>query len=114
MLQVGDYVLEAEATGFVSERRELHVVGNVDRTLELRLVPRAELGRAEPASTAPTRELHERTEPLRKKWWLWTSVGLVVVAAVTTGLVVGMRQEPEEPTSGTTGILFNVPSGAER
>lgn len=27
VLQVGDYVLEAEATGFVSERRELHVVG---------------------------------------------------------------------------------------
>jgi hypothetical protein len=30
-------------------------------------------------------------QPLRKKWWFWTTLGLVAAAGVTTGLVLGLH-----------------------
>jgi tetratricopeptide (TPR) repeat protein len=41
-----------------------------------------------------------RPQPIYKKWWLWTTVGLVVAAGVGVGLGVGLTQSagPEPST----------------
>jgi hypothetical protein len=57
-----------------------------------------------------------RDEPLRKKWWLWTSVGAVVVAGVTGGLVAGLRDPgTRSPSGGDSGIsLAARPTSGEQ
>jgi len=48
---------------------------------------------------AATRAIYVKTpQPVYKKWWLWTSVGVVVVGAVVVGAVVGTR--PHDPSLG--------------
>lgn len=47
----------------------------------------------------------ERT-PAYKKWWVWTIVGGVVVAGVTTGLVLGL---PKSAPTATTSLGTRSP-----
>jgi tetratricopeptide (TPR) repeat protein len=117
LLQVGDYVLEARAEDYITARRDLHVVGERDQTIDLRLAPqtsqpappaREQIPQAREQMPQPNEPRSE--EPLRKKWWLWTGVGAVVVGAVVTGLVLGLRKGSEHPQTGTTDILLPVPS----
>jgi hypothetical protein len=42
-------------------------------------------------TTAP---VEEHRTPVYKKWWLWTIVGGVVVAAVVVGVAVGVATQP--------------------
>ncbi len=37
--------------------------------------------------------------PLRRKWWLWTLVGVVVIGGVTAGILLSSGAEP--PIDGT-------------
>lgn len=45
-----------------------------------------------PGPSAPL-ETPSETRPLYKKWWVWTAVGSVVVAAVVIGVVAGTRDD---------------------
>jgi hypothetical protein len=62
--------------------------------------------RAEPA-VAPvtaTKTAPERT-PVYKKWWLWTAVGVAVVAGVAIGVGVGLSAGTHAPQSDR-GTVF--------
>lgn len=64
----------------------------------------AELPAAEVVSTAPAEEA--RT-PLRKRWWLWASVGAVIVGAVAVGVALRPRDEgPGRDTGGQVVFEF--------
>jgi tetratricopeptide (TPR) repeat protein len=41
-----------------------------------------------------------RDEPLYRKWWLWTAVGVVVVAGVATAVALSRSDSVEEPLPG--------------
>ncbi len=48
----------------------------------------------------------ESPKPIHKKWWLWTTVGLVVAGGVAAGLVLGLRGDrrmPDEPVITISG-----------
>ena len=47
------------------------------------------------------------TKPIYKKWWLWTTVGLVVAGGVTAGVLLGMRDRGND---GPTDPTINVPT----
>jgi hypothetical protein len=51
------------------------------------------------APAAPTRET--RSPPVYKRWWLWTTIGLVTVAGVSVGLGLGLGLHGFEPTLPT-------------
>jgi hypothetical protein len=103
-LPVGAHTLEAQATGHQPARLPLQVASNVDRTIAVTLEP------------VPGVERAHQEQPLRKKWWLWTSVGAVVVAGVTGGLVAGLRDPgTRSPSGGNSGILLAArPSSGEQ
>jgi len=104
-LPVGAHALEVQATGYQPARLPLQVASNVDRTIVVTLEPVAALA-----------DHAHRDEPLRKKWGLWTSVGAVVVAGVTGGLVAGLRDPgTRSPTGGDSGIsLAARPTSGEQ
>lgn len=96
-LPVGAHTLEAQATGHQPVRLALQVASNVDRTIAVTLEPVA----------AVAERAQQEEQPLRKKWWLWTSVGAVVVAGVTGGLVAGLRDPgTRSPTGGNSDIVL--------
>jgi hypothetical protein len=113
VLPVGIHAIEASATGFMPAQREVTVESQQDERIQLALVP---LVVPEPVSepSAAAEPLSRADQPLRKKWWLWTSAaGVAVVAAVATVFIVGRdKPEPERPTGGTSGIAIGVPSAA--
>ena len=55
------------------------------------------------ASAPPAEREHT---PAYKKWWVWTIVGGVVVAGVTTGLVLGL---PKSAPTATTSLGTRSP-----
>jgi hypothetical protein len=103
LLQVGDHVLDVRAPGHLPVHRELHVEGQIDRTIELRLTPVVAT-----KSEAPAADKQDKSKRMRR--WLWASVGVVAAAGLTTGLVLGLRDDAEKPQSGTTGLLISLPS----
>jgi PEGA domain len=113
LLPVGSHAIEASATGFMSVQREVTVESRQDERIQLALVP---LVAPEPASepSVAAEPLSRADQPLRKKWWLWTSVaGAALVAAAATVFIVGRdKPEPERPSGGTSGIAIGVPSAA--
>lgn len=59
-------------------------------------------------AAAPTKDGERRSTPLYKKWWLWTTVGVVVAAGVGIGLGVGLSQPTVRyPQATTTDGSFN-------
>lgn len=95
LIKVGDHQLGAQAPGFVAARRTLRVQSRADDTVRLKLAP-------------ALAEEREKSEPVYKKWWLWTIVG-VVAAGAATGLAVGLsgREKQGEPSASN---LEGVPS----
>lgn len=90
----------------LDERQAAQVVPVVPTPQE---VAAAELN-ATPAPTpaAPLQPPSE-TRPLYRKWWVWTAVGTVVVAAVVIGVVSGTRdQETRESPLLLNGMTRKV------
>jgi hypothetical protein len=95
ILPVGDHVLELHAEGYVSERHAIKLRGEQVLTLELQLTragivasagaPPREVATDRPG-TAPT--------PAYKRWWLWTSVGLVLAGGITAAVL--LTRDPEQ------------------
>ncbi|HEX5658856.1 MAG TPA: hypothetical protein VFX59_16795 [Polyangiales bacterium] len=100
LVPVGDHTLEFRAEGFLTERQNRKVNGGEQEQIVvfLKTVPSpADVAAASmtPAATSTqtpygTREDHEPArKPLYKNPWLWTAVGVVVVAAaVGTGIAL--------------------------
>jgi len=106
-LQIGSHLLEFQADGRRPERRFVTVRGREQVNIQVVLNP-LESEHALRASSA-----HEvaRQDSLRKKAWLWTAAGAVVVAAaVGIGLAVrNHNQEPSDPYGGSTGFALRNP-----
>jgi tetratricopeptide (TPR) repeat protein len=109
ILEVGDHVVEVQASGYLSERRSLSIVGG--EKLKVSVVMRqaetapsaAETAQAAPLAPGPLEQDDRDAKPRRwyKSPWLWVSVSVVVVAAgVTTGLLLrpDAKTEPQDPT----------------
>lgn len=87
-LAVGDHVLEFRASGRLSERRQIRVRGRDRITIQVVLM-------APESRTRPfDGERLPGTQPVYKKWWLWTAVGVAVAVGVTaTAVAVATRSE---------------------
>jgi len=97
LLAAGPHAVEAHAPGYLLGQREVTIEGGVDRVVQIALEPEPERG----AAAAPV--------PLRKKWWLWTSVAVVGAAGLATGLALGLRDPGEaEVYGGSTNMVIPV------
>jgi tetratricopeptide (TPR) repeat protein len=62
------------------------------------------------AAPAPVPVIAERTppkspkQPVYRRWWLWTTVGAVVVVGVVVGLGVGLSRSSGPPALGFPGV----------
>lgn len=103
-LPVGDHQLEATAEGHRPLRRTLSVAGGRSEQLDVVLLPAAAddpVSAHEAPSAAPT--------PVYKKWWLWTTLGVVVAAGAVTGIVLATREpKPKEPNGGSINQTFHL------
>jgi hypothetical protein len=91
-LPIGTVIVEARRSGYVAEIRAVTLAPGavMHESFELSLVPPA----APPAPAAsmpqPTAEHITARRPIYRRWWLWTAVGAVGIAALTIGLAVGL------------------------
>lgn len=89
VLVVGDHVLEFRATGFASERRSIRIVDNEVQSVSVKL---AALEEASANTSFADGEREPNRTPVYKKWWLWTTVGVVVAAGVGTAVWLALRE----------------------
>jgi hypothetical protein len=90
---VGDRVFEFHATGYATQRRTLRIVGGEKQTLRVELTP---LETSTSGGLAnPMTERRANEQPLYKKWWLWTTVGVAVVASGAVASYFLLKPEPE-------------------
>ena len=80
VLEVGDHLLEVRAGGYQPHRRTLRVTGGTQQVLRIQLQQTS-------GQTSPT-----DSESVWEQWWLWTVLG-VGVAAIATGVVIGLNAE---------------------
>lgn len=108
-LSVGDHVLEFRAQGRLSERRSITIRGGERSVIEVVLpaVPVEQVAE-QPAPLAPSS--HDDRTPLRKKWWLWTAVG-VVAAGAAAGIAVAARPDAQRPqvSGGSSNTVLGNP-----
>ncbi len=113
-LDVGEHVLEFRADGFASERRHVTVRGGTAGILSVQLAalggPLAGRADANGASHGqPLERPRSEQQPVYKRWWLWTIVGVVVAGAVT-GTVIALK--PKDRTEYRALETENTPMGA--
>jgi tetratricopeptide (TPR) repeat protein len=110
VLEVGDHVLDFQATGHLATRRNLTIQGGEHETLQVRLASLAAAD-AEVTKQAPTPATPPTDKPTRrpvyKNPWLWTALGLVVAGAAA-GTAVALTSgdtttKSEAPYPGTGG-----------
>jgi hypothetical protein len=82
-LLVGDHVLEFRATGRMPERRHIRVHGRDQITIQV-ILAAPEPSAAQNAAAAAPRVAET---PLRKRWWVWTSIGVI---AAGTAIAVSL------------------------
>jgi hypothetical protein len=108
VLAVGDHILEFRAEGRLSERRAFKLSGHQVLSMELTLTEPVEATPAKhgPSEGATSGPPSERT-PIYKRWWLWTTVGVVLVGAgVTTALLLtaDTKYKPVTTTNTPEGV----------
>ncbi|MEY4509376.1 MAG: hypothetical protein RLZZ450_1498 [Pseudomonadota bacterium] len=99
-LSVGDHTFEFRATGRATERRTIKVVGREVQSL------RVSLAKLEAGGGLANGERQPGATPVYKKWWLWTSMGAVVVGGAVAGILLARRETRYEPRT-----TENTPSG---
>lgn len=112
LVEVGDHLLEARATGYVTQRRELQLRGGQEESVELslsvmQLEPSVEDTAPAPLTPAPTAPV-TADKPVYKRWWLWTIVGVVVVGAAA-GTAIALTRDKSTRYEPTTSA--NTPPG---
>jgi len=106
-LKPGKYTLKITKPGYKSQTREIDVKKGKPLEIGIRLQQILI-----PKSTVPPGHQRKRVENEKhwyQTWWFWTTVGVVVAAGVTTGVVLGTRNGAG-PT-GTAKFIMD-PKGA--
>ena len=99
VLVVGDHELEFRARGHLPEKRAINIRGGDQKTIRVTLSSptAAEVGPTNSALMNTQASPRSERQPLVKKWWLWTAVG-VVVAGATVATVLATRPDKEVRT----------------
>ncbi len=113
-LDAGDHLVVAGAPGYDSRALTIAITGMKKQTVEL-VLPRLAVSSvaAPPSERAPERVLATRSEPvdrepaLTERWWFWTAIGAVVVAAGVSAAVAVSRDDPK-PYAGTSGVTLSA------
>jgi hypothetical protein len=102
-LAVGDHLVELRAEGRLPERRAIQTRG--EQLLELRVhlaTLDAKTVADAPPKSAPLapEQTPSHPTPVYKKWWLWTTVGVVAVGGAVAAILLTRKVEhPEEATT---------------
>jgi hypothetical protein len=106
VLKVGEHTLEAQAPGFIAEKRPFRVESGATQTLEMALKV------VSPAGAS--------VEPEKRHWykspWLWVTVGAVLVGAAA-GTAVAVKNNSSgqaDSYGGTTNTVISGPSAGAR
>lgn len=113
-LDVGDHLIGAGAPGYDSRTLTVTIAGMQKQTVEL-VLPRLDARSvvAAPAERVAEDVVATRTEQvdrgpaLTERWWFWTALGVVVVAGVSTAVVMSL--DKHEPYAGTSGVTLSAP-----
>ena len=105
-LQVGDHVLEFRAQGHLPARRKVQVRGGTREVVRVTLRP--VLGSDWTAASGTPAADTVRT-PLRRKWWLWTLLGVVVAGGAATTAAL-LANETTQERAATTPIGVSLES----
>lgn len=100
MLAAGPHTIEVHAAGYLTGQRELTVEGNVDRVVQVALLP----------VPPPAHAQVDDHGSLRKKWWLWTGVAAVGAAGLATALALSLRDPGEREVNGGSTMMV-IPVG---
>lgn len=108
-LSVGDHVLQFHAEGYQGARRAFKLHGQELLALDVTLLTRAA---AQEAEAQHTRTLPDRPAlsptPVYKRWWLWTTVGVVLAGGAVAAVLLSRKtRREEEPV-----LTSNTPPGA--
>ena len=99
VLPVGDHLFEFTATGRATQRRTLSIVGGEKQSVRVVLTPletqRREVSSAGASSDGPSSERRPTDTPVYRKWWLWTTIGVVAAGGVVAAVLL-TRRDPEE------------------
>jgi tetratricopeptide (TPR) repeat protein len=104
VLATGQHVLEARASGRLSERRQVEVRARENQQLAI------ELRTPEPTEPlAPTLALPvKRATPTRRRWWAWTVGGAALAGAVTAAVLLTTRDRDTHTRSVPPGAQWDV------
>jgi len=86
-LLVGDHVLEFRASGRMPERRHVRVRGRDQITIQVILAA---------PEVAPAMQRAVDDVPLRKKWWVWTSIGVVAAGTAVAISLAAARAASDD------------------
>lgn len=111
ILDMGEHVVEASATSYVTARQVVRLTGGENESLRVALtVLPPESSASEPATPLTGADSSSR-RPVYKNPWLWTTLG-VVLAGAAVGLGFALREpvhHSEEAYGGNTGVVFQSP-----
>jgi hypothetical protein len=110
VLVVGNHELEFRANGHLPEKRAINIRGGDQKSIRVVLSSPAtvELGESTNALVNTQNMPHSERQPLVKKWWLWTAVG-VLVAGATVATVLATRPDKEVRTDPP--VMSGNPAG---
>lgn len=89
----GDHVLEFHASGYLTERRPLHVHSGERVTLQVALAG----PQLTPPHEAPTAQ-RDAPPPVYRQWWFWTLTGVAAAGVTATAVLLATRDRPPQPT----------------
>lgn len=122
MLGVGDHVLIARADSYQPMQSRISVVGGESSQISLSLISTATKDLSPAAAAATTNSSANDGAMISNSaadddssvfgtWWLWTGVGVVVVAAVVTGVALSQQDPSIDPVpGGTAGTIYLSPA----
>jgi len=107
-LDVGEHLLSASAPGYHSRDLRLSIAGLQTQRIELVLTPlQSELPAAPAPQPLAARSSRDAEPALSERWWFWTALGVVVVGAAVTVVVVASRGSESAPAS-TSGVTLHA------
>ncbi|HEX6240186.1 MAG TPA: PEGA domain-containing protein, partial [Polyangiales bacterium] len=106
-LSVGDHVFEFRAAGYADQRRAIKLRGEQTLTLKVELA-RASAGPVASGADRPQDVPATAPTPVYRRWWLWTTLGVVVAGGVVAAVLLKRETEQhEEPV-----LTANTPPNA--